>query len=199
MVLWPQQGSFWKGVATREHRYPHWAPALILPLEPMAKQFRLTTSLCHSFLLGQQPGATAGKIGSSPHLIRQLQLCPTTLLCQESYVQGAGHRDLESPWGGRARCPGQLQSHRVWGTHKPYPQGHTPSLFLYSSSRLSRRPLSLRTGGSHWDSVPKDGLTWTPVSTLPSSSCSHHLQHGAREAVQGNLHRCHPHAPPTSA
>lgn len=90
----------WKGVAAREHRYPRRAPALILPPEPMAKQFRLTTSLCHSFLSGQQPGATAGKIGSSPHLIRQLQLCPTTLLCQDSYVQGVGHRVLESPWGG---------------------------------------------------------------------------------------------------
>lgn len=29
---------------------------------------------------------------------------------------------------------------------------------------------------------------------LPSPT---HLQHGAQEAVQGNLHRCHPHVPPT--
>lgn len=69
MVLWPQQGAVWKGLASREHKCPYCVPALILPSAPMAMQFGLTRPLS-LFLLGQQSGATAGKISSSPHLIR---------------------------------------------------------------------------------------------------------------------------------
>lgn len=117
------RGLSGRGAASREHRYAHWAPALIVPSEPTARQFRLTWSLCRSLLLGQRSGTTAGK-KSAPHIILSGSCSPAPppssanrALCRESDT--VSWRALGV---GRARCP----EPQGLCTHSSLPPGTSP-------------------------------------------------------------------------